>query len=186
VEIGHLASAPRNALSVEGALANLDRAARIVGSLPAVENIATLIDPPASTLDEAAWTSAIIEGSGASLLLDLHNLYANAVNFGRDPVDLLDAMPIGRVAMVHVSGGHWLHPQGARPRLLDDHVHDVPDPVYELLEHLARRAPGPLTVILERDGRYPDFDVLLAQLDRVRSALARGRAAAEASLEKAA
>jgi len=33
----------------------------------------------------------------------------------------------------------------------------------------------PLTVILERDGRYPAMDVLLAQLDRAREAVTRGR-----------
>ncbi len=175
VEIGHLAAPPRNAVTVEGALANLERAARAVGSLPAVENIATLIDPPASTLDEAAWTRAIVEGSGANLLLDLHNLYANALNFGCEPVELLRSMPLERVSMVHLSGGHWLHPKDAPPRLLDDHVHDVPDPVYALLEELARLAPQPLTVILERDGRYPAFGELLGQIERARVALARGR-----------
>ena len=175
VEIGHLAAPPRSLATIEGTVANLRRAAQIVGAPPAVENIATLIDPPASTMDEAAWTGAIVAASGAPMLLDLHNLYANAVNFGRDPEALLLAMPLESVAMVHLSGGRWLHPAGAPPRLLDDHVHDVPDPVYALLETLARHAPQALDVIVERDGRYPDFDALLGQLARARSALERGR-----------
>ena len=41
---------------------------------------------------------------------------------------------------------------------------------------MATLAPQPLDVIIERDGEYPDFDVLLAQIDRAREALARGRA----------
>ena len=61
-------------------------------------------------------------------------------------------------------------------RLLDDHLHDVPDPVYELLEHVAARTSTPLTVILERDGNYPPMLDLLVQLDRARSAVERGRA----------
>jgi uncharacterized protein (UPF0276 family) len=108
-------------------------------------------------------------------LLDLHNLYANAVNFGRDPHELLGAMPLDRVSMVHLSGGRWLRPAGSRPRLLDDHLHDVPDPVFDLLESLAGRVASPLTVILERDGNYPAFDEIVAQMDRARDALARGR-----------
>jgi uncharacterized protein len=176
VEIGHLAAAPRSAASVEGSLANIHRATRIVGRAPVLENIATLIDPPASTLDEGTWTRAVIEGSGASMLLDLHNLYANALNFGREPVELLACMPLGCVRMVHISGGRWLHPAGAKARLLDDHVHDVPNPVFALLEELAARVPQPLDVILERDGRYPDFDSLVAQMNLARAALARGRA----------
>jgi uncharacterized protein (UPF0276 family) len=175
IEIGHLAAPPRNSRSIEGTVANVRRAARIVGSSPALENIATLIEPGASTCGEAEWTCEIIAGSGSPMLLDLHNLYANALNFGRDPGDLLAAMPIESVEMVHLSGGRWLRPAGSRPRLLDDHLHDPPDPVFELLESLAARAPRPLTVIVERDGNFPAFNLLLAQLDRARAALVRGR-----------
>jgi uncharacterized protein (UPF0276 family) len=183
-EIGHLAAAPRTAATVEGAIANLERAARIVGSLPAVENIATLIDPPASTMDEGAWTRAVVAGAGAPMLLDLHNLYANALNFATEPAALLAAMPLDRVAMVHLSGGRWIGTGSAR-RLLDDHVHDPPDPVYALLETLAARAPQPLTVVIERDGRYPSMEALLGQVERAREALRRGRARRDAMRQAA-
>jgi uncharacterized protein (UPF0276 family) len=177
VEIGHLAAPPRTPAVVEGTLSNLAHARRIVGSLPCVENIATLIDPPASRLSEPEWLRTILLQSGAPMLLDLHNLYANALNFGTAPEALLHAMPLERVAMVHLSGGHWISaPSGAR-RLLDDHVHDVPEAVYRLLEELAATTHRPLTVIVERDGNYPAFDALLEQMERARAALARGRAA---------
>jgi len=176
IEIGHMAAAPRTEATIEGAVANIRRAARIVGAAPAMENVATLIDPPASTLDEPAWTGAIIQHADVPLLLDLHNLYANACNFGRDPFAMLDAMPLDRVSIVHVSGGVWIGAPGASTqRLLDDHLHDVPDAVYDLLAHLAARAAGPLTVVLERDGRYPPFAQLLLQIERVRCALQEGR-----------
>ena len=110
-------------------------------------------------------------------MLDLHNLYANALNFGRAPEQMLHAMPLESVSMVHLSGGRWIAPPGSAPRLLDDHLHDVPETVYALLEELACAAPRPLTVIVERDGNFPAFEVLIAQMDRARAALARGRAA---------
>jgi uncharacterized protein (UPF0276 family) len=179
IEIGHLAAPPRNEASVAAALANIECARRVVGSLPCVENIATLVEPPAGTLDEAAWVSAIVRGAGAGLLLDLHNLYANALNFGRDPFALLRAMPLEQVRMVHLSGGRWIRSPRGGERLLDDHLHDVPDPVFDLLEETARRSPAGLTVIVERDGHYPEFDHLMAQVCRARDALARGRAAVE-------
>ena len=76
------------------------------------------------------------------------------------------------------SGGRWIG-EGDRThrRLLDDHLHDPPDPVYDLLAKLASRCPNPLTVILERDGSYPPMEHLLAQLNRARLALAKGRSA---------
>ncbi len=180
IEIGHLAAPPRTPESAAGAIANIERAQRIVGRAPAMENIATLIRPPASTLDEADWTTQIITGSEAPLLLDLHNLYANAVNFGEEPEAFLLRFPLHRVRSVHLSGGHWIaEPGGLQPpamRLLDDHVHDVPPAVYALLTLLAQHAPQPLTVVLERDGNYPDFGSLLAQLNAAREALRLGRA----------
>lgn len=177
VEIGHLAAPPRTAATIEGAIQNLERARRTIGALPCMENIATLIDPPGSRLPEAQWTRAIVDSCGAAMLLDLHNLYANALNFGISPEALLRSMPLERVAMVHLSGGHWITAPGGGRRLLDDHVHDVPDAVYSLLETLARLTPQPLTVIVERDGNYPAFDALIGQVERARSALARGRTA---------
>ena len=178
IEIGHLAAPPRSEASIEGACRNIDYAARIVGCAPFVENIATLAAPPASGLDEAEWIDRIVCGAGVMLLLDLHNLYANAVNFGDDPCTLLRRLPLERVACVHLSGGHWIDgPNGAR-RLLDDHVHDVPEEVFALLGELGRLAPQPLTVIIERDGRYSPIGRLLDQLDSAKAALAAGREAA--------
>jgi uncharacterized protein len=175
VEIGHLAAPPRTAATVEGALANLDRARKIVGLAPLVENVATLIDPPGSDRDEATWVAEIVRGSGCDLLLDLHNLYANALNFSFNPSDFIARLPAERIAAIHLAGGKWIGAHGAR-RLLDDHLHDVPEAVYELLTEVGARVPRQLTVILERDGDYPSIDCLLQQLDRARQALAVGRA----------
>jgi uncharacterized protein (UPF0276 family) len=177
IEIGHLAAPPRTSATVEGAARNLARAAAAVGRLPLVENVATLVEPPGSDRSEADWIPAVLEASGADLLLDLHNLHANAVNFGFDPRAAVGRLPAERIGGVHLAGGKWIAaPDGTR-RLLDDHLHDVPEPVYDLLEDVARRVRRPLTVILERDGDYPPMEALLDELARARAALARGRAA---------
>ena len=175
IEIGHLAAPPRTPRSAAGAIANIALATRIVGSAPLMENIATLVQPPASTLDEAAWLTRIIHGAQVPLLLDLHNLYANAVNLGEAPEDLLLQLPLDRVGAVHLSGGHWIAAPGGGQRLLDDHLHDVPPAVFALLTRLARLAPQPLTVIVERDGNYPSFEHVLDQLESARAALRAGR-----------
>jgi len=176
VEIGHLAAPPRTPATIEGAWRNLERARAIVGARPIVENIATLIDPPGSTLDEPTWITAILVASGAPLLLDLHNLHANAHNFGYDAEAALRQLPLDRIGAIHLAGGKAIEDGRGQTRLLDDHLHAVPLPVYELLEDVAALAPQPLIVILERDGQYPPFSQLLDELARARAALARGRA----------
>jgi len=177
IEIGHLSAPPRTSATIDATAVNLDHAREVVGSAPLVENIATLIDPPASDRDEATWLTQTLAASGASLLLDLHNLYANSINFGMDPHHFLSQIPMERIHAVHISGGKWIQ-DGSRQhsRILDDHLHDPPDPVYDLLSALVMRCPNPLTVILERDGSYPPIGHLLAQLTRARRALDLGRA----------
>jgi uncharacterized protein (UPF0276 family) len=185
-EIGHLAAAPRCAATIEGTVANLDRARKIVGSAPLLENIATLIDPPSSDRDEATFVKNVVEAADTDILLDLHDLYANATNFAFDALAFLEALPIHRVRAVHLAGGRWVAASSGHRRLLDDHLHDVPEPVFTLLEELAARATGPLTVVVERDGNYPATAVLLDELECARRALARGRARSRASLTKVA
>ncbi len=179
IEIGHLAAPPRTELTVEGAADNLRQAAVVVGRRPMVENIATLVDPPASTMSEAAWIRGIVEASGCELLLDLHNVYANGTNHGYEPQEFLRRIPLDRVAVIHVAGGRWIEAPGGGRRLLDDHLHAVPDPVYTLLEEVASRASQPLTIILERDGKYPAMDELMAELAQARQAVERGRRRAD-------
>ena len=175
IEIGHLAAPPRTSATIDGAIANLRRARAIVGVAPQVENVATLIDPPGSDRDEATWVSEIISNSESDLLLDLHNLHANSLNFSFDTADYISLMPPERIRAIHLAGGKWIgRPDAAR--LLDDHLHDVPDPVYQLLEEVGARCPQPLTVILERDGNFPPIEWLIDQLDRARAAISRGRA----------
>ncbi|MBZ5523424.1 MAG: DUF692 domain-containing protein [Acidobacteriia bacterium] len=175
-EIGHLAAAPRNEASVENAARNLRRAAGLIGAQPAMENIATLIQPPCSTLSEPAWMARIAQASGCDLLLDLHNLYANSVNFKFNPLQFLDELPLERVRTIHIAGGRWItSPDGRNQYLLDDHLHAVTGPVYELLAEVAARVEQPLTVILERDGRYPEMPLLLQELEKARQALKIGR-----------
>ncbi len=186
-EIGHLAAAPRTAATIDGAARNLAAARTIVGLLPLVENIATLIDPPGSTLSEPDWIRDILAAANCDLLLDLHNLYANSVNFGFDPYDFIERMPHEKIRAIHLAGGRWIKAKTTdERRLLDDHLHDVPEGVYELLEFIGVKTPHPLTVILERDGRYPPIEILLNQVDRACEALRRGRAKQSRAVSEAA
>ena len=161
IEIGHLAAPPRNDQTLEGLLRNLDDGRRIVGSLPLLENVATLIDPPLSDYDESDWLLKILRTTGTDLLLDLHNLYANARNFGFDARQVVRAIPADRIGAIHLAGGRII--DGGR--LLDDHRHEVPAGVFDLLQMIApERAP----VIIERDGNYPPIGELVAEVERAR------------------
>jgi uncharacterized protein len=181
IEIGHLAAAPRTIATIEGTLSNVHRLKGMIGLMPALENIATLVEPPGSTLSEPEWVSAIASETPAELLIDLHNLLCNAHNAGLNPERHLAGFPLERVTHVHLSGGRWI-PEPLRHarepgamRLLDDHLHPVPPRVFSLLSLLASGTQRPLTVIIERDGNYPPFASLLCEVRLGRAALARAR-----------
>jgi uncharacterized protein len=176
VELPHLAAPARTATTIDATAVNLARAARAVGAFPLVENVATLIDPPGSEVSEQVWLNQLLAATSADVLLDLHNLYANGVNFGFDPAEVLRAIPADRIRVIHLAGGTTVQASTGEQRWLDDHRHDVPDPVYALLEDVGELVPHPVDVVLERDGAFPPFAELLVQLDRARAALRAGRA----------
>ena len=160
-EVGHLAAPPRNEATLAGLARNVDEARRVTGSLPLLENVASLIEPPLSTFDETSWLHAVLDATGCNLLLDLHNVHANAANFGFDAEELVRSLPPERIGAVHLAGGRRIE----RGRILDDHLHGVPDEVFALL---AQVSAGDAMVILERDGNYPPIEELLAELKRAR------------------
>ncbi|HEX2585008.1 MAG TPA: DUF692 family protein [Steroidobacteraceae bacterium] len=175
IEIGHLAAPPRTHAVISNTARNVQIASLTVGSTPHLENIATLVEPLGSEYDEAKWIARSIHACDAPLMLDLHNLYANALNNGRDPLTELSSLPLHRVTVVHLSGGVMIEHSSGQRKLLDDHLHDVPEEVFGLLTALAQRTTNPLHVIIERDGAYPSFDVIREQLHLAREAMKHGR-----------
>ncbi|HEX7833289.1 MAG TPA: DUF692 domain-containing protein [Thermoanaerobaculia bacterium] len=175
VEVGHLAAPPRNDATLAGLVRNVETAQRVVGSTPLLENVASLIEPPFCTYDERAWLHAVLDATECDLLLDLHNVHANSVNFGFDARDVVASLPPHRVRAVHLAGGKRIE----RGKLLDDHKHAVPDEVFALLAHVTN---DDAMIVLERDGEYPPFDELLDELDRARCVIPRNSAGSFAEI----
>ena len=176
-EIGHLAAPPWNDETIEGTISNLKTIKEIIGMTPHLENIATLIQPVYSQYDEWTWITRILEATSCGLLLDLHNLYANCINFNYCPRKILSILPLHYVKYVHLSGGKWINdPYNKNKRyLLDDHLHDVPEEVFELLTYFTTLCYHSLTIIIERDGHYPNFNIILNQINRAKQAVLLGR-----------
>ena len=134
----------------------------------ALENIASLFEWPGAEMDEAAFLTEALERTESLLLLDVENVYANARNHGWDAVRFLNAIPLERIAYVHVAGGV------ERGGLYhDSHAHRVPPAVLDLLEELCARVAVP-GVLLERDDCFPCEEELNAELDAIAAAVARG------------
>jgi uncharacterized protein len=171
-EAGHLLPVPR---SRDAVAAIVDNVRRTQAGLPvpiALEPIATLVDWPDDELAEADFITEILDRTSALLLLDVANVYANARNRGEDPLDLLDRLPLERIAYVHVAGG------AEHDGLYHDtHTDAVPAEVLDLVSELARRHQPP-AFLLERDGDYPPADRLREELDAIADAAGLARVTA--------
>jgi uncharacterized protein (UPF0276 family) len=164
VEAGHLLPIPRTREAVDATVANVRRTRKELDVPIALEPIAALFDWPDDELDEAAFLTEILDRTGALLLLDVANVYANARNRGQDPHALLDRLPLERVAYLHVAGG------SEHDGLYHDtHTAAVPQPVLDLLTDVCERHRPP-AVVLERDGAYPPAADLTAELDAIAAA----------------
>jgi hypothetical protein len=164
VEAGHLLPVPRSSEAVDAVVANVRRTQAALDVPIALEPIAALFDWPDDEMDEAAFLTEILDRTGALLLLDVANVYANALNRGTDPVALLDRLPLDRVAYVHVAGG--AEHDGIYH---DTHTDAVPRPVLDLVTELCARHRPP-ALMLERDGHYPAAAELRAELDAIAAA----------------
>ena len=134
----------------------------------AVENISWYAHPGAAEMDEADFLGEILSRSDARLLLDVNNAFVNARNHGTDARDFLRRIPADRVVQIHVAG-HFTGADGFR---IDTHGEPVCAGVYELLE-LALSRTGRVPVLLERDGGFPPFDELAAEVERLDAILQR-------------
>lgn len=94
--------------------------------------------------DEFGLMARIVTLSGCGQLLDLHNVYCNAINFGFDATSALDRIRLDRVGEIHVAGGSWCD-----GFYTDAHDGRVPEPVWDLLEETLSRAPQIPAVVFE-------------------------------------
>ena len=134
-----------------------------LGRRIAIENVSYYAAPQRS-LDEADFVNAVLDAADCDLLLDVNNVYVNAINHGYDARAFLAAMPTARITQYHIAG----HADEAEDLKIDTHGAPVKDDVWTLLDH-AYALHGVRPTLLERDFNFPPLAVLLAEVDRIRA-----------------
>ena len=144
-----------------------------------LENPSTYLQFAGSTLSEPEFIRALVEETGAALLLDVNNVYVNSVNHGFDARAYLRALPLDRVAQMHLAGHSVVSARGPRgedaTHLIDTHAGPVSPEVWALFEEAVRlgaRAP----VLLEWDADIPAFERVHREALRARLHIERALA----------
>lgn len=138
------------------------RAMEILERPIAVENV-SYYAAPGRELAEIDFLKAVLEEAGCGLLLDVNNVYVNAINHGYDPEKFLAALPGERIVYLHIAG-HYVEAEDLR---VDTHGAAVSDPVWRLLDY-AYSQFGVIPTLLERDFNIPPLAQLQAELAIIR------------------
>jgi uncharacterized protein (UPF0276 family) len=169
IEAGHLLPVPRTRPVLEVLIENVRRAQDLLSVPLALENISTLFDWPANEIPESEFVTELLDRTGAFLLLDVANVYANARNLGGDPMTTIERLPLHRLAYVHMGGGY--EKDGVYH---DTHAHPVPAGAIDLLAQLCKSVEPP-GVMLERDDHFPSVEELQNELDTIEAAMRSAR-----------
>lgn len=137
-----------------------------------VENLSAYMTLAGADREEADFLAELARRTGCALLVDVNNLYVNALNAQRegrcaDPLaacrDWLDRIPLQCVGELHVAGHRVLD-----DIVIDDHGSRVSAQVWALHRH-ALECFGDVPTLVEWDTDLPRLGVLLAEAGRART-----------------
>lgn len=105
--------------------------------------------------------------SGCGILLDLHNVHANATNFNFDRKAFVDSLDLSTVEELHIAGGNVVGEM-----YLDSHSGRCNEEVWELLDYVVPKCPNLRGVTFEFHESYFETmgnEGILEQLEMARS-----------------
>jgi uncharacterized protein len=143
----------------------VDAVQSALGRTLLVENISAYLRFEVDAMTEWDFVAALAERTGCGLLLDVNNVYVNAVNHGFDPLTYIESLPGAAVAEIHLGGF-----DASGPCLIDTHSARVADPVWTLYRATIDRL-GPRPTLIEWDADLPALEVLLGEAATAQSIL---------------
>ena len=140
----------------------VEKVQSVLGRKILLENVSTYVTFRHSTMTEWEFLSEVSKRSGCGILLDLNNIYVNAVNHKFDPLDYLKSIPGERVGQIHLAG----HTDRG-DFLFDTHNSPIIDKVWHLYEEALRRW-GPISTLVEWDEDIPSFEELEKEAEKAK------------------
>lgn len=167
VEMGHFAPPPYTQPALDATCRNIDRIQQFMGDIHFyLENIAYLFRFQ-GTMSEADFLRQVLERTGCGWLLDVTNVYANAMNHGYDAYEFIrSVMPSAQRVQMHLAGGFY---DEKVKMYIDSHSHPIPEGVFDLYRFSLEQGRGKVdAVFIERDQNFPDEAGWRGEVRRVR------------------
>ena len=125
-----------------------------------IENVSSYLEFVDSTIPEWEFVRELAGRAGCKILLDVNNIYVNAINHDFDPMIYLDAILPGSVGEIHLAGF-----EDTGEILIDTHGAVVSDAVWRLFENAVARF-GAVPTLIEWDTDIPALPVLLGEAEK--------------------
>ncbi len=152
---------PYSAEALVHIVERIGRVQEYLGRQILVENISRYLSYEHSTLPEWEFVAEAARRSGCRILLDINNIYVNAVNHGFDERAYVDAIPRELVQEIHLAGFTRNRFEDGEI-IIDSHNRPVADPVWALYRHALERL-GPQPTLIEWDSDLPALTVLVEE-----------------------
>ncbi len=120
-----------------------------------VENVSSYLKYRADEIPELEFIAELARRTGCGVLLDINNLYVNAINHGFDALHAFDALRKETIREIHLAGH-----SSAADCLIDDHGSRVTAKVWDLYSAAIQKF-GQIPTLIEWDTDIPDLQVLL-------------------------
>lgn len=132
----------------------VDQVQEYLGRPILLENVSSYVTYKHSEMTEWEFITKIAKRSGCGILLDVNNVYVNAVNHQFSASEYIQSIPSDLIGQIHLAGhtdmGEFL---------FDTHSAPVIDPVWKLYEETLARH-GQISTLIEWDENIPSFDRL--------------------------
>lgn len=133
----------------------------VLGRQMLVENVSSYLVYQHSTIPEHEFLAQLALTADCGILLDVNNVYVNAVNHGYDPVSFISSLPRHAVQEIHLAG--FTRKSGLAADLLIDTHSCAVDPAVWQLYQMAIQYLGTVPTLVEWDQEIPAFEVLSAE-----------------------
>ncbi len=152
---------PYTAEALAHVVERIERVQEYLGRQIMVENISRYLSYEHTTLPEWEFVVEAARRSGCGILLDVNNIYVNAVNHGFDERVYVDAIPRELVQEIHLAGFTRNRFEDGEI-IIDTHNQPVAGPVWALYRHAIERL-GPKPTLIEWDADLPPLATLVAE-----------------------
>lgn len=172
VHAADLLPIPFNTQALDVLCANVQRVQERLKRPILVENLSAYVQLAGNDRPETEFLNQLARRTGCQLLVDVNNIYVNALNArlagGADePVEAclrwLDAIAPASVGEIHLAG-HCV----MQDIVIDDHGSRVCEPVWRIYRHARMRLGPVVPTLIEWDTGIPPLSVLLDEARRAR------------------